>query len=176
MLNNTETAVFGGGCFWCVEAIFNRINGVTSVISGYAGGALDNPTYYDVSEGNSGHAEVIKIEFDPSVISYNQLLEIFFDFHDPTTLNKQGYDTGTEYRSIILYTSDQQKTEALKMIEELSKHKRVVTELKEITTFYTAEEHHQKFYEKNSYTPYCSIVISPKIKHLEEKYKELLKN
>lgn len=179
MNKKNEVAVFGGGCFWCTEAVFERVKGIVSVMPGYAGGSLKDPGYYEVCEGTTGHAEVIKIEFDPSIISYQTLLDIFFDTHDPTTLNKQGNDTGTEYRSVIFYTTEEQKNQAEETIKKLENSKafvrKIVTEIQPLDTFYNAESYHQKYYEKNSYQPYCSIVISPKIKHFEEKYASLLK-
>jgi peptide-methionine (S)-S-oxide reductase len=163
-------ATFGGGCFWCTEAVFNRIEGVRSVMPGYSGGSTVNPTYEEVCSGKSGHAEVVQIEYDPAKISYEQLLEVFWKAHDPTTLNRQGADVGTQYRSIILYRS-----KAEKEIAEKSKHKietsgafkdPVVTELKPFETFYSAEDYHQEYYEKNRGAYYCSIVIGPKLKKL----------
>jgi peptide-methionine (S)-S-oxide reductase len=178
-MNKNEIAVFGGGCFWCTEAIFNRLKGVTSVISGYAGGEMENPGYYDVSEGTTGHAEVIKIEFDPSIISYRTLLEVFFATHNPTTLNQQGADVGTQYRSLILYTAEEQKKEADEYIEILNKSGKyeqpVVTEVQKLSQFYDAESYHQKYFEKNTDAPYCQVVIAPKIQKLLNKYGNLVK-
>jgi peptide-methionine (S)-S-oxide reductase len=180
MNQKNEVAVFGGGCFWCTEAIFQRLRGIISVKSGYAGGTVDNPSYDEVSAGTTGHAEVNRIEFDPSILSYNKLLEIFFDIHDPTTLNRQGNDTGPQYRSVIFYTNDAQLKEAQSYLDHLKESKAfvrdVVTELEPLKKFYPAESYHQDYYNKNSYMPYCSLVISPKIKHFQQKYKELLKD
>ncbi len=176
---STETAIFGGGCFWCTEAVFQRLKGVTSVTPGYAGGTMANPTYEHVSSGATGHAEVIKVEFDPDVVSYRTLLSVFFAVHDPTSLNRQGADEGTEYRSIILYTSEKQKSEAEEAIGKVNNSrifpKPVVTEIKKLDMFYTAEEYHKNFYNNNRYQPYCQIVVSPKIDKLKEQFAELLK-
>lgn len=172
-----ETAVFGGGCFWCTEAVFSRLKGVTSVVSGYAGGKGTSPDYEDVSSGETGHAEVVKIEFNPSIISYEVLLDVFWNTHDPTTSNQQGADVGTQYRSVILYTSPQQKRTAEQSLKAFQKKigKPVVTKVQPFDAFYTAEEYHQKYYDRNEDQPYCSTVISPKIKKLFEKYPDLVK-
>ncbi len=176
----TEVAVFGGGCFWCTEAVFSRLKGIQSVTSGYAGGKVANPNYYQVSEELTGHAEVVKLEFDPSVITYDQLLDIFWHVHDPTTLNQQGADVGTQYRSIILYTSAEQKQKAEASLTALKKSNEfrapIVTELKQLDNFYTAEEYHQRYYERNTDQPYCQIVISPKVEKVLTKYKDLIKS
>jgi peptide-methionine (S)-S-oxide reductase len=175
----TEVAVFGGGCFWCTEAVFSRLKGVLSVTSGYAGGTHPNPTYFLVSEELTGHAEVIKLEFDPSIITYEQLLDIFWHVHDPTTLNQQGADVGTQYRSVILTTSDeqQQQAEASKVsLKESGEYRdTIVTEIKPLDKFFTAEEYHKNYYDRNQTQPYCEIVISPKITKLLQKYKDLVK-
>ena len=174
-----ETAVFGGGCFWCTEAIFQQLKGVVSVMPGYAGGKVAHPTYEHVSNGTTGHAEVIKIEFDPSIISYTDLLAVFFGTHDGTTLNRQGNDRGTQYRSIILYTNDEQKHAAEKFIHELNanefKETPIVTELQPLKQFYEAEDYHRKYYFNNSNKPYCQIVIGPKVQKLKKRYTQLLK-
>lgn len=172
-----ETATFGGGCFWCIEPIFERLRGVANVLSGYSGGNTDRINYYLVSTGKTGHAEVIQIEFDPSIISYSTLLDIFFDFHDPTTPDQQGPDIGSEYRSIILYHSDQQKKVALQKLEEKEKDytDKIITEIAPFEKFYTAEEYHQNFFDKNPDQFYCQVNIKPKITKLETKYKHLLK-
>lgn len=170
-----QKATFGGGCFWCTEAIFNRILGVLSVTSGYAGGKIENPTYEQVSSGSSGHAESIQIEFDDEKITYKKLLEIFFATHDPTTLNKQGADTGTQYRSVIFYHDEEQKQMAQEVIAELNTtkfHNKIVTQLEPYTNFYNAEAYHQKFYEQNGTHAYCQIVIDPKVKKLLQEFKE----
>ena len=183
MGGNRQTAVFGGGCFWCTETIFKQLKGVTSVVSGYAGGDLpiggENPTYEQVSSGKSGHAEVIKIEYDPKIIAYPKLLEIFFAFHDPTTLNRQGADVGSQYRSIILFTSPDQEIQVRNYIKKLGDQKiytdKIVTEVKPLNKFFEAEESHQNYYEKNPLLPYCQVVISPKLAKIREKYAKLLK-
>src|SRR3990167_11218179 len=162
-----ETATLAGGCFWCTEAIFKRLKGVTSVVSGYTGGNVENPSYEEVCGGDTGHAEAIQITFDPKVVPYEKLLEIFFALHDPTTLNRQGNDAGTQYRSVIFYTDDEQKKATQKFIDKLNETgPKVVTELKPFDKFYKAEDYHQKYYEKNAREPYCQIVINPKIEKL----------
>jgi peptide-methionine (S)-S-oxide reductase len=165
-----KTAVFGGGCFWCIEAVFERVKGVVSVTSGYAGGETENPNYRDVCSGTTGHAEVVKIEYDPSIIGYEELLEVFWKAHDPTTLNRQGADAGTQYRSIILYTDREQREIAEKSKKELEKagifKDPVVTEIKELEKFYPAEDYHQDYYQNNSSAGYCRVVIAPKLKKL----------
>lgn len=179
MSETQEIAVFGGGCFWCTEAIFKELKGVTSVTSGYAGGNVENPTYEQVSEGTTGHAEVIKIEFDPSVIPYRDLLDVFWHTHNPMTLNQQGADRGKQYRSIVLYTSSDQKQIAESMKKELTNsgefEKPIVTEIAPLTTFFEAEGYHKDYYEKNSNAPYCELIISPKLTHLRQKYSSKLK-
>ncbi len=176
MDSQKETAVLGEGCFWCTEAIFNELKGVHSVLPGYAGGTMPNPTYEQVSDGNTGHAEVSKIEFDPSQISYRDLLTVFFATHDPTTPNRQGNDVGPQYRSIILYTSEVQKQEAEAFIARLNESgSRVVTEVKPLETFYEAEDYHHRYFEKNPSQPYCQLVISPKLEKLKAKFHEILK-
>jgi peptide-methionine (S)-S-oxide reductase len=174
-----ETAVFGGGCFWCTEAIFTRLRGVESVESGYAGGSVLNPTYEQVSQGNTGHAEAIKIEFDPSQIQYTDLLNVFMATHDPTTLNRQGNDVGEQYRSAIFYTSEDQRDQAKFFIEKLDNdgtfNDPIVTEVSALDKFWPAESYHQRYYELNESKPYCSFVISPKIAKLRAKFAPLLK-
>ncbi len=178
MENTRGIAVFGGGCFWCTEAIYQKLRGVLSVVSGYAGGHLDNPTYYQVASQTSGHAEVVKVEYDPQKISYRDLLEVFFATHDPTTLNQQGYDKGPEYRSIILYTTDTQKQEASQIIRELTEEKvysnPIVTTVEPLEKFFEAEEEHKNFYRNNPNSPYCQVVINPKIKKFKEKFSSLI--
>ena len=179
-MKQIETAVFGSGCFWCTEAIFTELRGVLSVTPGYAGGETPNPTYEDVSGGTTGHAEVIRIEFDPSIIPYHDLLDIFMHMHDPTTPNQQGNDVGTQYRSIILYISETQQSEAQLFIQELQSaeeflHRKIVTELKPLVNFTEAENYHKDYYAKNESQPYCQIVISPKLAKLRAKYREKLK-
>ena len=165
-----EIATLGGGCFWCTEAIFKRLKGVQSVVSGYAGGAMENPSYDKVSMGTTGHAESIQIEFDPSIISYEKILEVFWATHDPTTLNRQGADEGTQYRSVIFYHNEKQKE-----IAEKSKQPSFVTQIIPFDRLYKAEDYHQDYYEKNKSAPYCQIVINPKIQKLLEKFKKEVK-
>ncbi|MBI4050137.1 MAG: peptide-methionine (S)-S-oxide reductase MsrA [Candidatus Doudnabacteria bacterium] len=174
-----EIAVFGGGCFWCTEAVFQNLRGVESVTSGYAGGTTDNPIYHEVTSGGTGHAEVIRVEFDPEVINYKDLLTVFFALHDPTTPNRQGADTGPQYRSIILYTSVAQKSAAEEFIKKLTDEKvfdaPIVTEVKALDKFYEAEEEHKNYYKKNPDKPYCQVVINPKVAKLRQKFAELLR-
>jgi peptide-methionine (S)-S-oxide reductase len=169
-MEDTEFATFGGGCFWCLEAVFERIEGVVSVTSGYAGGHTENPTYDDVCTGKTGHAEVVQIEYVPEIITYNALLELFWSAHDPTTRNRQGADTGTQYRSIILYHNETQRDGAFASKEALDRSGRyrnpVVTEIVALHQFYPAEAYHQDYYEKNPYYGYCRVVIAPKLKYL----------
>ncbi|MCF8307027.1 MAG: peptide-methionine (S)-S-oxide reductase MsrA [Ignavibacteriales bacterium] len=177
--SNLETATFGAGCFWCVEAVFQRVKGVEKVVSGYSGGSVKNPTYDQVCTGRTGHAEVIQIEFDPAIVSFSELLEIFWSTHDPTTLNRQGADIGTQYRSAVFYHSEAQKESA-----EFYKNKLgasgvysspVVTEITKFDLFYAAEKYHQDYYDNNSSQPYCSFVITPKLEKFKKVFKEKLK-
>ena len=163
-----EVAILGGGCFWCTEAVFEMIDGVKDVVSGYAGGASKNPTYKEICTGNSGHAEVIRIVYDPSVISFQKILSIFGECHDPTTLNRQGADVGTQYRSTIMYLSEKQKESALAWKKKLTEKyiDPVVTEIVEAPVFYPAEDYHQDYYKKNPNQGYCTFVIRPKLKKL----------
>lgn len=176
---STETAILGGGCFWCLEAVFENLVGVNSVESGYSGGLVKNPTYHDVCAGTTGHAEVVKIVFDPQKITYKELLEIFFAMHDPTTLNRQGPDIGTQYRSAIYYFSDAQKKTALETMQELNLSKTwedpIITEVQPVGEFYKAEDYHQGYFQANGNEPYCRFVISPKVQKLREKFKTKLK-
>ena len=178
MSENLETAVFASGCFWCSEAIFNEVKGVVEVKSGYSGGHIENPSYDDVCTGTSGHAESVRIKFDSDEISYDDLLEIFFYTHDPTTLNRQGNDVGPQYRSAVFYIDDQQKEKALKKIQELNNSgefkKPIVTQVEKFTNFYPAESYHERYFERNSSQPYCMFVISPKIKKFRKKFGESL--
>jgi peptide-methionine (S)-S-oxide reductase len=169
--NHTQTATLGGGCFWCTEALFQMLPGVKSVASGYAGGTKVNPTYQDVCTGKTGHAEVIQIEFDPQLVSYDKILSTFWEAHDPTTLNQQGADHGTQYRSIILYNSEAQKIAAEKSKAEAQKHfpKPIVTQIVPLTAFYKAEGYHQDYYRSNKDAPYCRLVIQPKVEKFEKK-------
>jgi len=176
-MSELEQATFGGGCFWCTEAVYLALKGVESVESGYSGGKTDNPTYGQVSSGRTGHAEVIQIKFDPSIISYKEILEIFFATHDPTTLNRQGADVGTQYRSIILYHDDEQRQIAQQTIINLKDEYKnpLVTQVEPYTTFYKAEDYHQNYYENNRGQPYCRMVIDPKMQKFYEKYRDKLK-
>jgi len=172
--NLTETATLGGGCFWCTEAIYQMLPGVKSVASGYAGGTTENPTYKEVCTGRTGHAEVIQIAFDPKQVSYEKILETFWQAHDPTTLNRQGADAGTQYRSIILYNSDAQKAAAEKSKAEAQKHfdRPIVTEIVPLKKFYQAEGYHQNYFRSNPDQPYCRAVILPKVEKFEKKLEE----
>ena len=176
----TSLATFGGGCFWCTEAIFDRVAGVESVTSGYAGGKTDDPTYKEVCSGTTGHAEVVQIRFDPTQVSYADLLEIFFKTHDPTTRNRQGADVGTQYRSIVLFHSDDQKAVAQEVIRELDAAeiypRPIVTEVKAFDTFFPAEVEHQEYYDLNGSQPYCRAVIQPKVEKFEQVFREKLKD
>jgi len=178
-LTSLEQATFGMGCFWCTEAVFQRLNGVSNVQSGYSGGKVKNPTYEQISDGNTGHAEVINFSFDPKVISYAQLLEIFWKLHDPTTLNKQGADEGTQYRSVIFYHNKNQFAEAAKYKTLLTQKKvfgmPIVTQIVPSKIFYKAESYHQNYFNGNSNKPYCRMVIQPKIDKLEDVFKNRLK-
>ncbi len=177
--NNHEVAVFGGGCFWCTEAVFLEIKGVTSVASGYSGGHTENPTYYQVCAETTGHAEVVRIEFDPGQITFPELLEVFFATHDPTTLNRQGADEGARYRSVVLYTSDTQKDQASEFIKALdasgTENGPVVTEIAPFEKFFEAEAEHQRFYLNNSGSMYCQVVINPKVAKVRQKFAKSLR-
>ncbi len=174
-----QVAVFGGGCFWCTEAIFDELQGVVLVVPGYAGGNSRNPTYEQVCTGRTGHAEVIRIEFDPSQIAFNDLLTVFFATHDPTTLDRQGGDVGPQYRSVVFYADEEQKRQAESFIKQLndskSYDKPIVTTLEPLTEFYAAEDYHQKFYARNPYQPYCQLTIPPKLAKLHKRFITLLK-
>lgn len=180
MNNGNEIAVFGGGCFWCTEAVFNMLRGVITVLPGYAGGTKENPTYEDVSSGTTGHAEVIHILYNPSEVSYRDLLTVFFGSHDPTTLNKQGADVGTQYRSAVFTTSDAQKAEAEAFIKELNDSNAqgdpVVTEVSPLQKFYPAENYHHDYYANNKDAGYCQIVINPKLEKVQHQFASLLKD
>ncbi|MDD3647051.1 MAG: peptide-methionine (S)-S-oxide reductase MsrA [Candidatus Dojkabacteria bacterium] len=170
-MQNVETIYLGGGCFWCIEAVFRRVKGVVSVTPGYAGGELENPTYYDVVTGKTGHAEVVKVSFDNDEISLKELLDIFWKIHDPTTLNRQGNDVGTQYRSIILYTGNEQKAIIEESLDKLKqKGIGVVTEVKKFDKFYEAEIGHKEYYEKHPNQLYCRFVIDPKIRKFKDKF------
>lgn len=174
-----QTATFGSGCFWCTEAIFERVNGVISVVSGYSGGHVVNPTYKEVCDGTTGHAECTQITFDSSIISYDELLEIFWKTHDPTTLNRQGNDVGTQYRSAIFYHNEEQKQKAdyykQKLTDEKIWDKPIVTEITKFEKFYPAEDYHQEYYENNPNQGYCAFVITPKVEKFEKIFKDKLK-
>lgn len=171
-----QQALLGGGCFWCVEAVFLQLKGVTQVVNGYAGGHTTNPSYEDICKGDTQHAEVIQVDFDETEISFEQLLNVFFGIHDPTTLNRQGNDIGTQYRSVIYYLNDQQKQKSIDMIESLKADGLdIVTELSPAPIFYPAEEHHQNFFARNPNQGYCNFSIPPKLNKLRSKFQELLK-
>lgn len=169
----TEIAVLGGGCFWCTEAVFSELRGVVSLVPGYAGGAKENPTYDEVCTGETLHAEVIKIEFDPTQITYKDLLTVFFATHDPTTPNRQGNDMGTQYRSLILYSNENQKREAELYIKNIDG---AVTQVQPLIQFYEAEDYHRHYYKNNSSQPYCQIVINPKLEKVQKQFASLLKS
>ena len=175
-----DIAVFAGGCFWCTEAVFGELRGVRSVVSGYTGGTTNNPTYEQVCSGSTGHAEAIKIDFDPGQISFRDLMTVFFATHDPTTLNRQGNDAGTQYRSAILYANEEQKQQAEAFIKELEVAKTyknpIVTTLEPLREFYPAEDYHQKFFANNPYQPYCQYTIPPKLNKLHKQFSQLLKS
>jgi peptide-methionine (S)-S-oxide reductase len=175
----TETAYLGGGCFWCVEAAFNQLQGVQRVVSGYMGGRTQNPTYEQVCSGKTGHVEVAEITFDSDVFSYEDLLEVFFTAHDPTTLNRQGNDVGEQYRSVIFYRDETQHQTAQRVIDELTKEHAfadpIVTTVEPASTFYPAEEYHQDYFKNHPYQPYCMFAISPKVKKIREKFASRLK-
>ncbi len=173
MKRETEIAVFGGGCFWCTEAVFKMLKGVSVVLPGYSGGKIENPTYEQVSGGNTGHAEVIYIEYDPSIVDYKTLLTVFFGSHDPTTLNRQGNDVGTQYRSVIFYTTERQREIAQKIVDEIEG---AVTEIVPLDKFYKAENYHEDYYARNKSAPYCQVIINPKLEKVQKEFAELLKN
>lgn len=177
--NNLTKATFGSGCFWCTEAIFENVNGVTDVVSGYSGGKVFNPTYEQVCSGTTGHAEVVQLTYDSVVVSYDELLEIFWKTHDPTTLNRQGADVGTQYRSVIFYHNDEQKEKAKYYKEKLNKegiwNNPIVTEISPIENFFEAEKYHQNYYENNPNQGYCSFVITPKLEKFKKIFKDKLK-
>lgn len=178
-MEKTETATFAGGCFWCMEAVFQRLKGVSKVISGYTGGTTKNPTYQEVSDHETGHVEAIQVTFDPNIITYQQLLDVFWHLHDPTTQDRQGNDVGPQYRSAIFYNNAEQKRLAEASKEKTEKSGlypgKLVTEIVPFTKFYEAEDYHQNYYNKNSYASYCQYVIDPKITKLYKEYKELVK-
>ena len=174
-----EVATLGGGCFWCTEAVFSGLKGVVKVESGYSGGSVANPSYKQVCTGRTGHAEVAQITFDPEVISYKEILEVFFTVHDPTTLNQQGADVGTQYRSVIFYHNNEQKGVAEQAIKEMTAagiwDAAIVTQVESLKAFYKAEDYHQQYFENNPRQPYCQVVIAPKVRKFREHYRERLK-
>ena len=178
--NKLELATFGSGCFWCVEAIFQRVEGVEKVVSGYSGGHVKNPAYKEVCQGTTGHAEVCQLSYDPDIVSFEELLEVFWQTHDPTTLNRQGNDVGTQYRSAIFYHNDQQKALAKKYKMKLDEsgifNDPIVTEIKAFKKMYVAEDYHQNYFNENGSQPYCSLVIQPKIDKFNKVFKDKLKN
>lgn len=175
----TQTAILAGGCFWCLEAVFDELNGVLSVESGYSGGHVPNPTYKQVCTGETGHAEVVRVTFDPAVLSYRDLLKVFFAIHDPTTLNRQGNDVGTQYRSAIFYLDEEQKRTAEEVIRELTEARLwpnpIVTEVTPFQAFYMAEDYHQEYFAHNPYQPYCMAVVAPKVAKFRKQFVEKLK-
>ena len=175
----SEQATLGGGCFWCVEAVFDQVRGVTAVVSGYAGGHSDSPTYREVCNGTTGHAEVVQITFDPAIVSYREILEIFFVTHDPTTLNRQGADDGTQYRSVVFYHDEQQKKTTEEVMASLREQQvwrnPIVTQLDSLPKFYPAEDYHQGYYRANPGQGYCRAVIEPKVVKFRQKFVKLLK-
>jgi peptide-methionine (S)-S-oxide reductase len=178
-IQDNEVATLASGCFWCIEAVFKRIKGVKSVLPGYSGGTTENPSYDDVCGGNTGHAESVQIVFDPKVITFKKILEIFWNTHDPTTLNRQGNDVGTQYRSAIFFKNQKQKETAEKLKAELDNEriytKPIITEISPLRNFYAAEEYHRNYYDAHKDTSYCNIVINPKIASLLKKYKDDVK-
>ncbi len=179
MNERIQTATLAGGCFWCLEAVFDELKGVESVESGYSGGGVANPSYRDVCTGRTGHAEVVQVKFDPAVLSYRDLLNVFFAIHDPTTLNRQGADVGTQYRSAIFYHNDEQKQTAEMLIGELNQQhiwdKPIVTELVPFSAFYVAEDYHQEYFANNPYQPYCMAVVAPKVAKFRKHFIDRLK-
>jgi peptide-methionine (S)-S-oxide reductase len=179
MNTNLHTATLAGGCFWCLEAVFDEVKGVHSVESGYAGGHVDNPSYRAVCNGDTGHAEVIQVHFDPNIVTYRDLLNVFFAIHDPTTLNRQGGDVGTQYRSAIFYHDDEQKMIAEELIRDLNSQqiwdRPIVTEVAKLDRFYMAEDYHQEYFARNPYQPYCQAVVAPKVSKFRKHFLDLLK-
>lgn len=175
-----DIAVFGGGCFWCTEAVFKMLRGVSAVEPGYAGGHIENPTYEQVSGGNTGHVEVVHVEYDPEEISYGELMTVFFGSHDATQVNRQGNDVGEQYRSVIFYTTDEQKAQAEKSIENLNKSaeegKPIVTTVEPISNYSTAEDYHKNYYESNKNAGYCQVIIAPKLEKVQKEFAALLKD
>ena len=178
-LKDLQIATLGGGCFWCLEAVYTELNGVLKVESGYAGGSKKNPTYEEVCSDETGHAEVVQVTFDPNIITYREILQIFFSIHDPTTLNRQGADAGTQYRSVIFYTGEEQKKIAEEVFNEINRAKiwgrPLVTQLVPLTEFFKAEEYHQNYFKNNPSQPYCQVVIEPKVAKFRKNYFDRLK-
>lgn len=176
---SSETATLGGGCFWCIEAVFDQLDGVIDVVSGYSGGHVDNPTYRQVCDGDTGHAEVVQVRFDPRKLSYRDLLEVFFSVHDPTTLNRQGNDVGPQYRSAIFYHSTEQQQAAAALISELNESRAfsrpIVTEVTPFERFYAGEDYHQEYFARNGGQPYCQFVVAPKVSKFKKQYAARLK-
>ena len=179
MNTNLQTATLAGGCFWCLEAVYDEVKGVQGVESGYAGDHTDNPSYRAVCNGDTGHAEVVQVHFDPNVVSYRDLLNVFFAIHDPTTLNRQGADVGTQYRSAIFYHDDEQKKIAEELIKDLNAQqiwdRPIVTQIEKLDKFYMAEDYHQEYFVNNKYQPYCMAVVAPKVSKFRKHFLELLK-
>ncbi|HEX9817138.1 MAG TPA: peptide-methionine (S)-S-oxide reductase MsrA [Candidatus Thermoplasmatota archaeon] len=179
MTKNREVATFAGGCFWCLEAVYEQVQGVDQSVSGYAGGAVKDPSYEDVCSGQTGHAEVVQITYDPSVVTYRQLLEIFFTIHDPTQLNRQGADVGTQYRSSVFFHNPEQKEQAQDVMKALEAQElwptKFVTKLEPMDKFYAAEEYHQQYFQRNPYQPYCRSVVAPKVAKFRTKWAKKLK-
>jgi peptide-methionine (S)-S-oxide reductase len=179
MTQNTQVATLGGGCFWCLEAVYDQLEGILDVVSGYAGGHVPNPDYESVCNGTTGHAEVVQVTFDPEEISFSEILEIFFTIHDPTTLNRQGADVGTQYRSAIFYHTEAQKTDAETLIAEIESAgiwgNPIVTEVTPLDVFYPAEDYHQEYFQRNPYQGYCQVVIAPKVAKFRQKFAHRLK-
>ncbi len=177
--SRTEVATLGGGCFWCLEAVYDELRGVEKVESGYSGGRVPNPTYRQVCTGTTGHAEVVQVTFDPEVVSFREILEVFFTIHDPTTLNRQGADVGPQYRSTIFYYDEEQRRVAEEVISDLESEgvwdDPIVTEVTPFETFYVAEDYHQEYFKRNGYQPYCRVVIAPKVAKFRKQYLERLK-
>jgi peptide-methionine (S)-S-oxide reductase len=179
MNTNLQTATLAGGCFWCLEAVYDEIKGVHGVESGYAGGTMPNPSYREVCNGDTGYAEVVQVHFDPNIVSYRDLLNVFFAIHDPTTLNRQGADMGTQYRSAIFYHDDEQKKIAEELIQELNAQniwdKPIVTQVEKLDKFYMAEDYHQEYFARNPYQPYCMAVVAPKVSKFRKHFLDMLK-
>lgn len=176
---NKQTAIFGAGCFWCTEAVFQTLKGVSKVVSGYMGGTIDNPTYMDICTGDSGHAEVVQLEYDQDIISFEELLLVFFKTHNPTTLNRQGNDMGTQYRSVVFYTAPQQREQAEATIARLETEKvfdkKIITEVSPAVRFFQAEEYHQNYFKQNINRPYCTFVIQPKMNKFLQGFRDKIK-